>query len=33
VELGIGQPGVIINGGVDESVALPRVVMAAALAA
>jgi hypothetical protein len=32
VDLGIGQPGVVINGGVDEPVALPRVVMTAELA-
>jgi hypothetical protein len=33
VDLAIGQPGVIIDRGVDEPVALPRVVMAAGLAA
>jgi hypothetical protein len=33
VDLGIGQPGVVIDGGVDEAMADQRVVMAAALAA
>jgi hypothetical protein len=33
VDLGIGQPGVVINGGVDEAVAGQGVMVAAALAA
>jgi hypothetical protein len=32
VDLGIGQPRMIVDGGVDETVADQRVVMAAALA-
>ena len=32
VDLGIGEAGVVINGGMDEAVAVPRVVMTAELA-
>jgi hypothetical protein len=33
VDLGIGQPGVVIDGGVDEPMTDQRVVVAAELAA